>query len=91
YRDKERMEEGAAKEILSGTPDYHELWLEYSKGESSEARMVKAADKLELFAQALEYEKKGFDVGDFWEEEYPFSGVAKSIYDLLKTMGKGVR
>lgn len=88
YRDKERMEEGAAKEILSGISDYHDLWLEYSKGESPEARLVKAADKLELLAQAIEYENKGYDVGDFWEEEYPFSGVARSIYDHLKNTKK---
>lgn len=84
YREKEKLETTAAREMLRDAQEYHELWAEYSKGESPEAKLVKYADKLELLAQAVEYEKKGYDVGDFWEEEYEFSGVAKEIYDLLK-------
>ncbi len=83
YPEKESLEAKAADEILSEVPDYHKAWMEYSKGESPEARLVKYADKLELLAQAVEYEKKGYDVSDFWEEEYVFVGAAKRIYDLL--------
>jgi putative hydrolase of HD superfamily len=84
YKDKERMEQDAAREILGGVPDYFEIWHEYYRGETPEAQLVRAADKLELLAQALEYEKRGCDVDEFWEEEYLFSGVAESIYNLLK-------
>ena len=32
------------------------LWEEYEAGESAEARLVKDMDKLEMIAQAMEYE-----------------------------------
>ena len=35
------------------------LWLEYEKGESTEAKLCKDLDKLEMILQALEYEKDG--------------------------------
>ena len=42
---------------LSG--DYEALWEEFSAAETREARLVRAADKLEMLIQALEYERAG--------------------------------
>ncbi len=91
YPDKVRLEEEAAQEIFEGLFDYHKLCQEYSKGESPEARLVKAADKLELLAQALKYEIKGHEVSDFWDEDYKFNGVATKIYNLIKNSRKESR
>lgn len=35
-----------------------ELWEEYEKGETAEARAVKQMDKFDMMAQAHEYEQK---------------------------------
>ena len=45
-----------------------EVWEEYEKGESNEARFVKDVDKLELLLQMVEYERKGegkLDLSEF--------------------------
>ena len=62
--DKRTMEDGAfraasrtlkkdLKEWITG------LWLDYRKGESEEARLVRDLDKLEMAIQALEYSREG--------------------------------
>ena len=48
------------------------LWEEYEAGESAEARLVKDMDKLEMIAQAMEYETEentgsGEDLEEFFE------------------------
>ena len=48
------------------------LWEEYEAGESAEARLVKDMDKLEMIAQAMEYETeentgRGEDLEEFFE------------------------
>ena len=43
---------GPTQELLS-------LWYEYAEGTSPEGRLVKDADKLEMVAQALAYERAG--------------------------------
>ncbi|MEE8167456.1 MAG: HD domain-containing protein [Candidatus Hydrothermarchaeales archaeon] len=84
YPEKREIEERAIDEALKHFPGYRKLWGEYVKGKSPEAKSVKQADKLELLIQALEYERKGYDVGDFWDEEYEFNGLARELYELLK-------
>ena len=39
---------------------YIQLWEEFEKGTSIEGKLVRAADKLELMIQVLEYEKIGY-------------------------------
>ena len=58
----------AAADIFEGLPEsgsrYESLWHEYEARETLEARIVKAADKLDLLLQAREYERggaRGFD------------------------------
>jgi putative hydrolase of HD superfamily len=62
-----REEEAAAK-ILGLLPEplrerYLDSWREYTRGESREARLVHAADKLEMLLQAREYVEAGEDAG----------------------------
>jgi len=48
------------------------LWREYEERRSLEARIVKAADKLDLLWQAREYEKGGArSLQEFWENLEP--------------------
>jgi putative hydrolase of HD superfamily len=70
--------------------EYLELWREYEQRASLEARLVKAADKLDLLLQAREYEKGGARaLPEFWENaETDFSGlgVEELIADLVETL-----
>ena len=69
---------------------YLELWREYEHRASLEARIVKAADKLDLLLQAREYEKGGArGLQEFWENaEVDFSGlgVEELIADLVERL-----
>jgi putative hydrolases of HD superfamily len=51
----------AEDELLAGalSPAQHALWREYEDGGSIEARVVKAADKLQMVIKALTYTKQG--------------------------------
>jgi len=89
YGQKREIEKKAMKAILRTLPEklkkeYIQLWEEYRKGRTPEAKLVKYADKLEMLLQAKEYARKGYDTSDFWSEEYEFKGTALKIYNLLK-------
>ncbi len=65
-------EERAAADLLAPlgqlAAGYQEQWLAYEQRQSLEARIVKAADKLDLLLQAVEYELGGAcQLGEFWE------------------------
>ncbi|MEN9937707.1 MAG: hypothetical protein RLZZ387_4286 [Chloroflexota bacterium] len=70
-RQKERAERGALEELLAGHPGREELlglWEEYAAGATSEARLVKGLDRLEMLAQALAYERAGSrGLDEFWQ------------------------
>lgn len=74
---------------------YLELWREYEQRASLEARLVKAADKLDLLLQACEYEKGGArSLHEFWENaEMDFSalGIEELISDLVESLKKDRR
>lgn len=59
--EKARLEADAERQILaSGGPgDLADLWEEYRRGESPEARLVKDIDRLEMAIQALAYRERG--------------------------------
>jgi putative hydrolase of HD superfamily len=86
----ERKEAAAAEEILAGLPSrYREILEEYRAGESLPARIVKAADKVQLMAKVLAYE--GEDRGRlaaFWRNLRNFrdSGLpaAKELYAAIR-------
>lgn len=89
YRQKKKIEKKAMSKILKNLPgklrkEYMQLWEEYRKGRTREAKLVKYADKLEMLLQAKEYAEQGYDTSDFWSEEYEFEGAALKIYNMLK-------
>eukprot|EP00977_Amphora_coffeiformis_P027694 scaffold34634_cov171-Amphora_coffeaeformis.AAC.3 len=62
-KDKHAMELEAMEKLTMKLGEqgkqFLELWQEYEKGESMEAKLCKDLDKLEMILQALEYEKDG--------------------------------
>jgi putative hydrolase of HD superfamily len=66
----------AIKDILSWLParlkdQYLLLWEEYEHQTTPEAILAHDIDKIEMLAQALEYERQGYDrqrLGTFWNE-----------------------
>ena len=81
----------AASEIIGqlgeeGQPLY-EIWREYEERKSLEARLVKAADKLDLLFQAREYERGGArSLDEFWanaETDFSNLGLSDLIDDLV--------
>lgn len=89
-----QADEQAARDILQPLGEigknYLALWHEYEERASLEARLVKAADKLDLLLQAREYEKGGAnDLGEFWEnaaEDFARLGVEELIADILQAL-----
>jgi putative hydrolases of HD superfamily len=83
-----------AEEIFAGLGeignDYFELWLDYERRDSLESKIVKAADKLDLLLQSLEYEKGGANsLGEFWEnsdEDFEKLGLTELIGDLVNVL-----
>jgi putative hydrolase of HD superfamily len=68
---KYAAEHDAVRTILEGMGPvgqrYVMLWEEFEEGQTLEAKIVKAADKLEMMIQAAEYEQIGYtSLDDFW-------------------------
>ncbi|HJR09033.1 MAG TPA: HD family hydrolase [Pyrinomonadaceae bacterium] len=64
--------------------DYGKLHEDYEARESLEARLVKAADIVDLLAQALAFERAGArELGEFWEgaesRDFGLEGVARDV------------
>ena len=64
--------------------DYGALHEDYEARESVEARLVKAADIVDLLAQALAFERAGArELGEFWEgareRDFGLEGAAKEV------------
>ena len=68
---------------------YIQLWKEFEEGTSIEGKLVRAADKLELMIQVLEYEKIGYrSLDKFWTNPWNYrnlddSPLVQEIMDLL--------
>ncbi|MCB9007440.1 MAG: HD family hydrolase [Ardenticatenaceae bacterium] len=86
---KTAVERGAMQEMLSETefaPAFMELWEELHAAQTPEAKLVHDADKLDMFLQAMVYEKQtgNQQLEEFWERPYTFhSPQAQAIYDSL--------
>lgn len=68
---KHRAETAAVQRLTSplggAGAEYRRLWEEFERDETVEARLVRAADKLEMLIQASEYEQVGFRcLDEFW-------------------------
>jgi len=63
------VERAATAELLAGVdPRYVALWEEYAEGQTLEARVVKAADKVQMMVKVLQYERTGQgDLSRFWK------------------------
>jgi putative hydrolase of HD superfamily len=82
--------EGAAFDDLIGgleeklKDEYGRLHAEYEERASVEARLVKAADVVDLLAQALAFERAGArELDEFWEgaeeREFGLEGAAREV------------
>jgi len=70
---------------------YQELWEEFEKNETIEAKLVRAADKLELMIQVLEYEKLGYQsLNQFWENDWNQRGfdISPLIQEIMELLTK---
>ena len=65
------------------------LWQEVERGESLEARIVKAADKIQMMAKATMYRRQGRgELSEFWENDRNFNDrglqIAREVFVLLR-------
>lgn len=71
------LEDSVAREVLPES--YARLHEEYERRESIEARIVKAADKLQMMLKATIYQEQGWTgVEEFWvnPDNFPDTGLA---------------
>lgn len=75
---KDAAEAAAIEEILAPLPmEMRLLWKEYQAGETREARLVKACDKLQMMLKVQVYESQGgAGLSRFWEnpDNFPDGG-----------------
>lgn len=86
-------ERGAVEAMTAGLgalgQQYLALWEEFEAGETLEAKIVRAADKLEMMVQVTEYERVGYKcLSDFWQnvknvENFDAHPVINEIWELL--------
>jgi putative hydrolase of HD superfamily len=87
---KKEAEQGAMTAMLDGSeigPELMAMWEEMRAAETAEARLVKDADKLDLFLQALTYEEQTANrrLHEFWEAEFEFYYPhSQALYDALR-------
>jgi len=92
---RRRAERAAFDDVVRelGSPlggDYGELHEDYERRLSLEARLVKAADIVDLLAQALFFERSGArGLDEFWEgaaeRDFQFDGAARAV--VAETIG----
>jgi putative hydrolases of HD superfamily len=63
------------------------FWLEYAEGLSRESQLVHQLDKFDAAVQALEYEKQGYTVQDFYPytRERLHNAHLLSVFDTLQS------
>jgi len=89
----ERVEDQLLSTVLS--EGQLALWREAERGESLEARVVKAADKAQMLAKALRYEEQGRGrLDDFWanpkNRRHMELDAAKELFaEIERRAGKG--
>ena len=86
-----RDEEAAIKEMLNSTTfpdDFLNLWKEYEKRETLEAKVVKDADNLDVDFELQEHAARGAKLKDDWDRKrsaYPmlYTETAKKIFEMV--------
>jgi putative hydrolase of HD superfamily len=89
---KYRAEDQAWDDLLPAggrLDEWQALWREFEVGRTPEARLTRAADRLELLLQAYEYERSGRrNLDEFWEtdalEQSEFEPVRTLTGELLR-------
>jgi 5'-deoxynucleotidase YfbR-like HD superfamily hydrolase len=90
--ERKRAETAAFTDVVSGAGHsgslYRELYDDYEQRESLEARLVKAADVIDLLVQALALERAGArGLEEFWSVvesgDLRLDGPAQTILDTL--------
>ena len=86
---RERAERAAFDEMIETLEParrdlYRDLHEDYERRATTEARLVKAADIIDLLAQALHFERAGVrGLGEFWEgaaeREFGLDGAAREV------------
>ena len=84
---KQTAEAAAIEEILAPLPArMRVLWAEYQAGESREARLVKACDKLQMMLKVQLYESQGNEgLKRFWDNPDNFPDGGFSLIERLFT------
>jgi putative hydrolase of HD superfamily len=76
---------------------YIDLWKEFEAGDTLEAQLVKAVDKLEMMIQVSQYEWVGYrSLDEFWENPMNFKffdvfPLIEELIDLLTERRKEMR
>ncbi|NJN16458.1 MAG: HD domain-containing protein [Oscillochloris sp.] len=87
---KREAERRAMLEMFGDLPacaSYLELWDDYNRGATPEARLVKALDRLEMLTQALAYERAGHQaLEDFWADETEWSDEFPQVRALAQRL-----
>jgi len=91
-REKEAAELRILENLFAGLENgerYVELWKEFAERSSPEGRLIRAADKIEMFTQAFQYEAAGNRMlDDFWDymdntKDFGFEEVERLFQELL--------
>lgn len=87
---KQAAERAAIDDMLANFGALHgrylALWEEFEAGTTLEARLVRAADQLELMIQVAQYEKIGYrSLGEFWANNYnhPMLDVHPLVREIM--------
>jgi putative hydrolase of HD superfamily len=88
-KETKEEEEKAIKQILSLLPTiqrekYLEVWNEYQKGQTREAKAILQLEKIEMALQAKEYEKLGANVKNL--EQFIRSAEDATVWPDLKRL-----
>jgi len=92
-REKVKREQEVIKSIFGRKPEYKELfdlWNEWNRQKTKEARVLRQISKLEMVIQALEYEIAGYPsewFDEFWEnaEKYLKGQELEPFFNFLKS------
>lgn len=93
---KKQAERAALAEMLAPLPERsRRLYADYEAGESAEARLVKACDKLQLMIKVTTYEGWGAaGLGEFWDnpDNFPDGGFepVRELFEELRRRAERV-
>jgi len=87
--EKHRLEREGFMRVVNKLPEgetYLSLWEEFEEGATSEARLVRQIDRLEMGFQALIYEKQGFGNMDEFFRSVDAALTDPELRDILSNL-----